>query len=53
MRPVNKGLSPYETIGEYSEALPYLEDHKIKMTTCGRMKTIQNWRIVILEESLK
>lgn len=25
MRPVNKGSSPYETISEYSEALPYLE----------------------------
>lgn len=26
MRPVNKGASPYTTIREYSEALPYLEE---------------------------
>lgn len=26
MRPVNKGESPYITIGDYCEALPYLED---------------------------
>lgn len=25
MRPVNKGMSPYRTIRDYSEALPYLE----------------------------
>lgn len=25
MRPVNKGLSPYVSIKDYSEALPYLE----------------------------
>lgn len=26
MRPINKGVSPYETISDYSQALPYLEE---------------------------
>ena len=26
MRPVNKGASPYTSIREYGDALPYLED---------------------------
>jgi len=41
MRPVNKGLSPYESIGEYSEALPYLEDRiGIYCSYCGAKMTM-------------
>ena len=36
MRPVNKGTSPYTSIQEYRDALPYLEERiGIYCSYCG------------------